>query len=512
MKYIYKNLVLPVNFSNDMEIQLQQVIYNRFPHIKSYNVLRRAIDCRKKNHPVYVYTIEFNTDVKLSSIKDIVLIDNDVVPSLSSVKLHSGNPYIIGMGPSGLFSALAMVENGLKPILFDRGDPIEIRTNKVNKLWNEGVLDPESNVQFGEGGAGCFSDGKLTSRSQNIFTKKVFEYLVRFGASKDILWDAHPHLGTDMIRDIITKIRKFLTNNGCQLYYNHRLDNLSIKNGKLQHIEINTELYKPEVVILALGNSSRDTFELLSVRGVFLQQKPFAIGVRIVHQQEWINRTIYGSNYWSEILGPASYRLSAPKAGKGTYTFCMCPGGYVILSSNEPMTIVTNGMSYSSRNSNFGNSGIVTNIDSSLLGNSILAGIRFQLEIEKRAFKNAYVAPVQSAKDFIGNTLSSVNSFSILFPDSKTTMISEIFPKSIIYSIKKALLHFEKILPGFISEGILVAPETRSSSPIRILRDKIELNCLGISNLYAIGEGSGYAGGIISSASDGYRIGSMFYA
>jgi len=476
-----------------------------------WNISRRALDTRKRNHPTFVYTVELESDILFKQNPDLMLKPIPEKSKANIVRSSGNNPFIIGMGPAGLFCALAMVENGLKPYIFDRGDKLKNRTEAVNDFWKKGILNPNSNVQYGEGGAGAFSDGKLTSRSDNETIRNIYELFIQFGAPEQIGWEALPHLGTDVIRQIVIKIREYLISKGSVFHYKSTLDNLTIHNNRISAVTINNENYNPEFVVLAIGNSARETYQMLFNNGISLESKPFAVGLRISHPQTWINKTIYGNEKWAEKLGAATYRLSANKSGKGTYTFCMCPGGFVIAASSEPDTIVTNGMSFSGRNNSTGNSAIVTNVSKLDFGNAVLDGIKFQKQIEAKAFRSGYAAPYQKSRDFMIGKLSGNQSIDCLFPNIKSAQLSDFFPTSIVHALKSSLHHFDKILPGFIIQGTLLAPETRTSAPIRILRNKQYLHCLNIYNLFPVGEGSGYAGGIISSAADGYRIGSTFH-
>jgi hypothetical protein len=512
MKYIIKNLIVPVHDEAILDKYLSQSLKKQFNYINNWTVLKRALDTRKKNFPQYVFTLELNTNRELTLNHNLTKsVEIESVNKPSKI-LSDINPFIIGMGPAGLFCALSMVENGLKPILFDQGDCLENRSIIVNEFWTQGTLNKDCNVQFGEGGAGAFSDGKLTSRTSSLQTSKVFEHLIKFGADPSIKWEAHPHLGTEVIRDIVKKIRQYLIDMGCVFYYNHKMDSIKIVNDRVTEITINGNIYNPEMVVLALGNSARKTFKMLHSNSLAIESKAFAVGFRISHPQDWIDYSIYGSNKWSDLLGAASYRLTSNNDGYSAYTFCMCPGGHIIAATSEVNSTVTNGMSYNKRDGKYGNSAIVTSIGPKNYGSEVFSGMSYQDDIEKKAFINNYSAPYQSAEDYLNNTLSMAKSIDCLFPNTMPYMISNLFSESINNSLKQGLIHFNRIMPGFISKGLIIAPETRTSCPIRIVRNRETLSCLNINNLYAIGEGSGYAGGIVSSAADGYRIGSLFTA
>lgn len=510
MNYIIKNIKISVTQNPELETALKTILGDNLRKVTGWKVIRRALDTRKKNHPFYVYTLQVSSEQPLPQHQDILLYEEPEVIQRPKLKLKDKQPFIIGMGPAGLFCALAMVENGLMPVIFDRGDKLTQRAAAVDDFWQKGILDSDSNVQFGEGGAGAFSDGKLTTRSRNFDTQKFFDLLIRFGAPESISWEALPHLGTEGVRAIVARIRDFLIERGCTFHFRSKLESVSISDGRVTEVTINGIIYNPEILILAIGNSARDTFHMLYEKKVLLEPKPFAIGFRISHLQSWLNETIYGSEKWSDLLGSASYRLTAPTADKGTYTFCMCPGGYIIAASSQPDSIVTNGMSYADRSFELGNSAIVTVVDNDVYGKGLFDGLDFQSAIEQKAFSPGYAAPVQSASDYLRDALTSNQNVKCLFPKTTSSLISDYFPAQTNLALKQGIKHFDKILPGFIKQGVLIAPETRTSSPLRILRAQDNLNCLNISNLYAAGEGSGYSGGIISSAVDGLRIGSKF--
>ncbi len=511
MKYILKNLCIPVLHEQQIPSAIQSFLQISFDSIQSWKIIRRALDTRKKNYPVFVYTLEIDiasSDIKHPNLNLYQKPAEDITPK---TKLRDINPVIIGMGPAGLFCALAMVESGLKPILYERGDKLERRATAVNKFWEQGNLDTESNVQFGEGGAGAFSDGKLTSRSSSLASQIVYDYLINFGAEESIRWEALPHLGTETIRMVVHNIREYLIEKGCVFNYRSKFNEIMVSQNHVEKIKINADGFKPEIVILSIGNAARDTYRMLNANGIILEPKPFALGFRISHPQAWINKSVYGSEKWVDALGAASYRYTASLAGKGTYTFCMCPGGYIIAASSEEKTCVTNGMSYSKRNHNFGNSAIVSQVDATDYGSGLWDGMILQTQIEHKAFINKYAAPAQKAPDYLSSALTEHIVNTDLFPDLQSFQISELFYPQIDYALKKGLKHFDQIMPGFIRHGVIIAPETRTSSPIRIVRDKEHGNCIDIHNLYAVGEGSGYSGGIISSATDGYQLGSRFH-
>ncbi len=498
---ILRNIRFPVSPEYDLNKEIAKKLRIPFSAVRLHAIQRKAVDCRRKNQPVYDFTVVL--DQEISSHLDVLPFAEPSAPSYSPIVCKDPHPYIIGMGPAGLFCALEMVKNGLKPILFDRGSRLEDRATKVATFWSGGDLDVNSNVQFGEGGAGAFSDGKLTSRGRDRDFMRVFEHLISFGADPAISYEALPHLGTDGIRAIVANIRNYLIAQGCEFRYNSTLEDMRIETGKLTSVTINGEQHTPELLILAIGNSARKTFRQLAKRGIKLEPKPFAVGFRIEHLQERINRAIYGKKTWEDILGPATYRL----AHQSTYSFCMCPGGEVVAASSEEGGVVTNGMSYSSRDGKYANSAIVSVADASIYGEGLFKGVEFQEQLERQAWTKSYHAPAQELSEFLYGKRKQGDLISTYRPGVYSGNISTLLPVILTNKIKTALHKFGTTIDEFCVEAVLIAPETRTSSPIRILRDEQSLACLGTERVFAIGEGSGYSGGIVSSAADGVRLG-----
>ncbi len=506
-KYTLRNIRFPVDSEYDLHRQICKKLRLDADAFSISQILRKAVDSRKYNHPIYDFTVQIQSDIRSLEHKDLAVSIDPSIPEFPITYSSTDTPYIIGSGPAGLFCALAMVKNGLKPILFEQGDKLEDRALAVSRFWKYGDLDEDSNVQFGEGGAGAFSDGKLTSRSRDYIINMIYDYLIHFGADPVISYEALPHLGTDGIRKIVTRIRDYLVASGCKIFYRHKLETLQISEGRVSSICVNGEVHNPEILILALGNASRKSVKMLFKAGVVISPKPFSVGFRIEHKQEYLNNVIYGSNKWAQILGPASYRLVDRKSS--TYSFCMCPGGDVIASASEINTNVTNGMSYKQRSGVFGNSAIVTAIDSNDYGTGIFDGMKYQQAIERKAYIKGYTAPIQSAKDYINDTRSKHIDSCSYKPAFNHRELKYFYSERVNNALKKALQNFDKVYTGFSDGGVLIASETRTSSPVRFNRDQVSLSACGVSNLFVVGEGSGYAGGIISSAADGFRIGLM---
>jgi uncharacterized FAD-dependent dehydrogenase len=509
--YLVRNIAVPLSAHPDPLTALCAKLRIAPACVESFEIRRRAIDARKKGALRYDYTVSVIFSGNVPQHPDIA---PDTIPepeALPQVTLHDPQPLIIGMGPAGLFAALTLVERGFRPVIIDRGDSVEERRKTVGKLWGTGELDPESNVQFGEGGAGTFSDGKLTARNRNPFSEKVFEYLIRFGADASIAWEALPHLGTDGLVGVLHAMRLYLEGHGAQFRFRTRLDGVVLRDGRITSVSLNGESISPEVILLGIGNGAHDTFRLLREEGIPIIAKPFAVGLRIEHPQDYINSAFYGAGTDFSLTGPATYRLTAKTGERGVYTFCMCPGGMVVCASSETDGLVTNGMSNHARDSRFGNSAVVVTVNDRDFGRNTLNGIAFRRRIETACFDPLYpqIAPAQSAAAFIRSEKRGLGRVSYR-PGVRAADISALFPREIARALAQGLAQWGKRIPGFIENGMVIAPETRTSSPVRILRDEYRLCSTVATNLYPIGEGAGYAGGIISSAADGCRTASLF--
>lgn len=507
-----KNIKIDATNQNQIEA-IKKYINKKYQlTINDFKINKRSIDARYKPQIFYVYEIDIDiNDKKLLKYDYIEEITDDAykIPKLN--KNTKYRPIIIGFGPAGIFASYILAKAGLKPIIFERGKKVEERIKDVEEFWNNNVLNQNSNVQFGEGGAGTFSDGKLnTMIKEKIRQKFVFETFVKFGAPEEILYINKPHIGTDLLRNLIIKIRNEIISLGGEIHYNSVLTNINYDNNQIKSIIINEkDEYRTDNLILAIGHSARDTFKMLN-NHLKMIPKPFAVGVRIQHQQELINKNQYGEMY--KYLPPADYKLTyQTKDGRGVYSFCMCPGGFVVNSSSEKNRICINGMSNHKRDEENANSAIVVTVSPSDFGNNIFDGMHFQENLENKAFiEGKGLIPVSLYKDYKLNQISP--SFKKIKPIFKGkynfSNINNIFPDYINNSIKEAIDHFNNIIPGFNSDdAIIAAVEARTSSPIRILRDdNLESNIKGI---YPCGEGAGYAGGITSAAIDGIKVAEM---
>ena len=477
----------------------------------SYKILKKSLDARKKNNIYYLYEVDVNIK-NISKIKfnnDIIkYIPNNYSYKVTGNKLMNNRPVIVGSGPSGLFCAYMLSCEGFKPLIIEKGEDIDNRVKTVELFWKKGILNENSNVQFGEGGAGTFSDGKLNTlvKDKNFFQKKVFEIFVENGAPEEIMYVNNPHIGTDILKDVVKNIRNKIIKNGGEFRFNCSLTNIFYEKNRITSIQVNNkEIISCDNLILALGHSSRETFKMLYNNKINMTSKPFAIGIRIEHLQEVINKSQYGNNY--KLLPVASYKLTyKSKSNRGIYSFCMCPGGYVVNASSEKFRLCVNGMSNYKRDSKNSNSAIVLTVDEKDYGNDIFAGVQFQRNLEELAYNegNGNI-PIQSLDDFYNNKTSKKLP---ILPSIKgkytLSNINNIFSKNICDDLKEAIKYFGTKIDNFDKNAVICAVESRTSSPIRIIRnDRFMTNIYGV---YPIGEGAGYAGGITTSAMDGIRI------
>ena len=487
-------------------------------HVKKEDVLewyiaKKSIDARKKEDVHYTYSIAIDVkdEKKYRRLERIKKLD---VPTFSSPVTLPSRPVIVGCGPAGLFAALTLVQNGAKPIIIEQGQPVEERQKAIEMFQQTGKLNPASNVQFGEGGAGTFSDGKLTTGIHSPFCKKVLEEFVHFGAPKQILYLSKPHIGTDNLIRILQNMREYLITNGATFLFNTKVIDFEIHNQQITSLHTicngTEKMIDTKYVILAIGHSSRDTFEKLYEKGITMEAKNFSVGVRIEHLQNWINKAQYGTITKLK-LPPAEYKLAYHStSGRSCYTFCMCPGGTVMPSSSDPHTIVTNGMSYFLRDGKNANSALLVNVTTDdFKENSPLSGIYFQKELEEKAFLlggSNYFAPIQRVGDFLKNQKSiSIGEVKPTYqPGVTLSNLNEILPSFVSDTLKEGLIYFDTKLQGFAHpDSILTGLETRSSSPVKILRNEKLIS--NVSGIYPCGEGAGYAGGIMSAAVDGIK-------
>lgn len=421
---------------------------------------------------------------------------------------------IVGAGPAGYFAGLELIEHGIKPIIFERGKDVKERRYDLRNIQQLGIVDPHSNYCFGEGGAGTYSDGKLYTRStKRGDVKKVLKLLVEHGAKDEILVEAHPHIGSNKLPIIVSNIRETIQNFGGEVHFNSHVTDLIIENDEIKGVVVNNEKqYFADSVILATGHSARDIFELLDRKKVYIEVKPFAIGVRAEHKQKLIDAVQYGEADRNEYLPASSYKLVTQVEDRGVFSFCMCPGGFIVPSATAPGELVLNGMSLSKRDSKFANSGIVVSVEKEDLKDyeqyGALAGMMFQKDIERKMFEAGggvtQKAPAQRLKDFVEGKISETLPETSYVPGIVSAPLHEILPPNIANRLRKAFVDFGKKIKGYYTDDAnIIAVESRTSSPVKIPRDNKTLMHIQVKNLYPCGEGAGYAGGIVSAAIDG---------
>lgn len=505
---IIRNIILESDNPDKLRQKISRLINKKD---FDYEIYRKSIDSRKEIKFSYQVLVDIDpTDKELKRIKNADRFE------FRESKIEINNPpkevSIIGAGPSGLFTAYILAQNGVKVKVYERGEAIEDRIKTIESFKETGKLNPESNIQFGEGGAGTYSDGKLTARSKDPRVRMVLETFHKHGAPDDIMIDAKPHIGTDLLRDVIINIREEIKSYGGEFYFSHHLDDINISDNGVENITINGNKSQSDAYVLAIGHSARDTFEMLSSK-IKMENKNFAVGFRIEHKRTTINDAQYNgkkTDIEGNELPAASYNLSYndKESGLSAYTFCMCPGGYVVNASSEENMTCVNGMSYHDRDGENSNAALIVTIGEEIYGSNLLDGMRFQREIEKKAYKlGDGKVPVQKFIDFkegittkeLGEIKPSVESA------YKLSNLRGLYPAIIDEMVIDGIEYMGKKLKGFSDDdAILSGVETRSSSPIRMIRDK-ENKSLGLNNLYVVGEGSGHAGGIVSSAVDGIR-------
>lgn len=490
-------------------------------YIKSYTIYKKSVDARKKDDVHFTYSLDVIITLDEEQItrkcksNKVSIVKPYVYTLPENKRVSSFRPVVVGFGPAGMFAGLILALSGLKPIILERGKAVEERTKDVDLFWQTGKLNEESNVQFGEGGAGTFSDGKLTTGIKSPFIRKILEELYEAGAPEEILYSSKPHIGTDRLVEVVKNIRNKIEKLGGEVRLECRLEKLIVANGFVHGVTYTHKGEKIDLetdsVIMAIGHSARDTVEMLYNMGVEIMQKPFSVGARIEHPQSLINKAQYGKFAGHKKLGAADYKLACHGLHeRGAYTFCMCPGGTVVNAASEKEGVIVNGMSSLARDGENANSALLVGIEpKDFPSDHPLAGIYYQREIENTAFKLAgrnYKAPAQLVGDFLkGIESKELGNVQPTCPTGVTmTNLDLCLPEKVSATMKSAIVEMDKKLNGFnLYDAVLTAPETRSSSSVRILRDDL-LQC-NIRGVYPCGEGAGYAGGIISAAVDGVK-------
>lgn len=490
-------------------------------YIKSYTIYKKSVDARKKDDVHFTYSLDVIITLDEEQItrkcksNKVNIVKPYVYTLPENKRVSSFRPVVVGFGPAGMFAGLILALSGLKPIILERGKAVEERTKDVDLFWQTGKLNEESNVQFGEGGAGTFSDGKLTTGIKSPFIRKILEELYEAGAPEEILYSSKPHIGTDRLVEVVKNIRNKIEKLGGEVRLECRLEKLIVANGFVHGVTYTHKGEKIDLetdsVIMAIGHSARDTVEMLYNMGVEIMQKPFSVGARIEHPQSLINKAQYGKFAGHKKLGAADYKLACHGLHeRGAYTFCMCPGGTVVNAASEKEGVIVNGMSSLARDGENANSALLVGIEpKDFPSDHPLAGIYYQREIENTAFKLAgsnYKAPAQLVGDFLkGIESKELGNVQPTCPTGVTmTNLDLCLPEKVSATMKSAIVEMDKKLNGFnLYDAVLTAPETRSSSSVRILRDDL-LQC-NIRGVYPCGEGAGYAGGIISAAVDGVK-------
>ena len=515
MKILLNNIKIPIKHTDEM------IIKSAFDILKGYNIdaaniriYRKSVDARRKNNIHYICAVVaelHNSDIMIENLPSDIKIYEEPQFEFCVDGKEKPRVLVVGTGPCGLFSAYFLAKSGYSPMVIERGEDVEQRTKKVNDFWYNNIFDKNTNVQFGEGGAGTFSDGKLTTRIGDPLQRIVLETFVKYGATEDILYKAKPHIGTDILKKVVKNIREEIRRLGGTVRFNTRLTDIKIKDNKIYSaiVNENEEIFCDKIV-LAIGHSSRDTYQMLNEKGIMCQAKAFAAGVRIEHTQEFINKTQYGNEYENKYLPVADYRLTYNGKDRSCYSFCMCPGGTVVNASSEEGLLCINGMSEYARDRQNANAALVVTVNPFDFENdSPLSGIEFQRKYERLAYSiNRGKAPVQLSKDFIRKKESC--SFGEVMPSftGKTEFsdIRECLPRFITDTLREALISFEKKIKFYsMGDAVLTGIEMRTSAPIRILRNE-NYESVSVEGLYPAGEGAGYAGGIMSAAVDGIKI------
>ena len=512
MTYLISNLSFPLcQQEPEFEKTVKQYLHCQAQDIGKIVVYKRSVDARKRDQIKLSYTlaVTVHEGVQVPESPYIKELREDTPSIQFGDRKMRHRPVIVGMGPAGMFCGLMLAKSGFCPIILEQGAPVEERVADIASFWNNGILNPNSNIQFGEGGAGTFSDGKLMTRINDSYCRYVLEQYVHCGAPEEIMMLAKPHIGTDLLQKVVVNLRNEIIALGGEVRFHERVTDIETENGSVTAVVSQNGKIPCETLILATGNAARPIFECCLKRGVEIAAKPFSVGVRIEHLQQQVDEALYGKFAGHPLLGHAEYQLSDrdSSTGRAVYTFCMCPGGVVVPAASEPEGIVTNGMSYHLRDGKNANSALAVSVDSRDFGNHPLAGIDFQRMLERAAYRQTgcYRAPIQTVGRFLAEKAGA--DAGAIHPTyaggTAPGDFHRLFPQFITEKLKSGIVLFGRRQRGFnVPDALMTAPETRTSSPVRILRGE-DYQSTSLRGLYPCGEGSGYAGGIMSSAVDG---------
>ena len=522
------DLKLPIAApSEELRAEIARALCISESCVKSFRIYRKSLDARRASNMQFIYAVDadISDSARYTLPNKAECIDGEYVYTVPQLKTPALRPVVVGFGPCGIFASLLLARAGCRPIVLERGDCIEDRTRAVNTFFESGILDENSNVQFGEGGAGAFSDGKLNTliKDKNKRGRFILAELVKAGVPEEILYINKPHVGTDHLKTAISNIRREIISLGGEIKFNHNFTRYEQSGGRLRGIYAldrksgREHFFESDTAFLCIGHSARDTVEYLSKTELCLERKIFSVGVRIEHTQEWLNKAQYKENWNSPYLKPADYKLVAhTQTGRALYTFCMCPGGVVVPAASEKGGVVTNGMSYFARDKVNANSALLCNVNpEDFAGDDVLAGMRFQRMLEERAFElggGEYRAPAQTVGDFLNNKTGG--DFGAIRPSYARGVcksdLRKLLPSFVCDTLKEGLLQYDRSICGFACpDAVLIGVESRSSSPVRIVRNE-QMQSV-IDGLFPLGEGAGYAGGIMSAAIDGMKAAEIYF-